>query len=79
MATELPKPCFSKCRTGLSPQRRRAGRIFLPNMASDAYLVEICIFVPEFFDSATALLISASVPAVIVYLVVFSHAYCLVT
>ena len=41
--------------------------------------VEICIFVPEFIDSATALLISASVPAVIVYLVVLSHAYCLVT
>ena len=40
---------------------------------------EICIFVPEFIDSATALLISASVPAVIVYLVVLSHAYCLVT
>ena len=39
--------------------------------------VEICIFVPEFIDSATALLISASVPAVIVYLVVLSHAYCL--
>ena len=37
----------------------------------------MCIFVPEFIDSATALLISASVPAVIVYLVVLSHAYCL--
>ena len=33
MATELPKPCFSKCRTGFSPQRRRAGRTFLPKVS----------------------------------------------
>ena len=30
MATELPKWRFSKCPSGLSPQRRRAGRNFLP-------------------------------------------------
>ena len=41
--------------------------------------MKYAFFVPEFIDSATTLLISASVPAVIVYLVVLSHAYCLVT
>ena len=30
MATELRKRRVSKCPSGLSPQRRRAGRTFLP-------------------------------------------------
>ena len=40
--------------------------------------VEICIHVPEFIVSATALLIRASVPAFIVYVVVLSHLNCYV-
>ena len=32
MATELPKWRVSKCPSGLSSQRRRAGRTFLPNV-----------------------------------------------
>ena len=37
MATELPKWRFSKCTSGLSPQRRRAGRKFLPNTKVPLY------------------------------------------
>ena len=35
MATELPKWRVSKCPSGLSPQRRRAGRTFLPIAQDD--------------------------------------------
>ena len=35
MATELPKRRVSKCPSGLSPQRRRAGRTFLPMQHRD--------------------------------------------
>ena len=46
MATELPKRRVSKCPSGLSPQRRRAGRTFLPTSVHAHHIVfclVICI------------------------------------